>query len=158
MLFFTGYSEHTIDSKLRLAIPAKYRSLLDAKRDGKAWFSVPYPGGPIRLYTEARFTRLAEMGQESLIPDEDEAELDATLYGSTERLEMDSAGRIMLPRNHLTWAGLTSPDVVIVGARNRLEVYDREKWHASYAERFGRLPTVIARQESKRARRDGGSR
>ncbi len=42
-MHFTGYSEHTIDAKQRLAIPAKYRAQWDDKRDGTAWYGVPWP-------------------------------------------------------------------------------------------------------------------
>lgn len=156
-MLFTGHSEHTIDSKLRLAIPAKYRSLLDPKRDGPAWYSVPYPDGVIRLYTSARFERLAELAPESLTPGEDEAELEAALFGAAERLEMDSAGRITVPRHHLTLSGVSGPDVVIIGVRNRLEVRDRARWLAGQQERFARLPTLVARIEAKRARGAGGT-
>ena len=47
-MLFTGHSEHTIDAKLRLAIPAKYRNNLTPERDGLAWFCVPWPGGVLR--------------------------------------------------------------------------------------------------------------
>jgi MraZ protein len=156
-VLFTGHSEHTIDSKQRLAIPAKYRSQLDPKRDGNAWYSVPYPGGVIRVYTEARFHRLAENAPDSLTPGEEEAELDAALFGAAERLEMDSAGRVTIPRHHLALAGLTSPEVVIVGARNRLEIRDRGKWQAGEQERFARLPALVARVEARRARAAPGT-
>ena len=59
-MLFTGYSEHSIDSKLRLAIPAKYRNQWDSVRDGNAWFCIPWPSGLLRLYTESQFNRLAE--------------------------------------------------------------------------------------------------
>ena len=69
--------------------------------------------------------------------------------------EMDAAGRITLPKLHLDLAGLTNRDVVIVGARNRLEVRDRATWRAGAADRFSRLPTLVARTEAKRAGKPG---
>ena len=150
-MLFTGHSEHTIDAKLRLAIPAKYRARLDPATDGVSWYSVPYPGGVIRLYTQARFETLAHNAPDSLTPGEDEAELEASLFGHAEQLEMDAAGRITLPRHHLDLAGLTSRDVVIVGARNRLEIRDRASWQAGAGARFARLPTLVARIEAKRS-------
>lgn len=149
-MLFTGHSEHTIDAKLRLAIPAKYRARLDESRDGSTWYSVPYPGGVIRLYTQARFEALAQEAPDSLTPGDDEAELEASLFGHAEQLEMDAAGRITLPKHHLDLAGLSSRDVVVVGARNRLEIRDRATWQAGAADRFARLPTLVARIEAKR--------
>ena len=149
-MHFTGYSEHSIDAKLRLAIPAKYRSMWDEKRDGTAWYGVPWPGGVLRLYTETRFNELADaMGTRSLTPGRDEASLDAGLFGFAERLEMDKQGRVVLPRLHLDLTGLGG-EVVVVGARNRLEVYDRAGWVASMRERFERLPELVDRLQGQR--------
>ncbi len=156
-MLFTGHSEHTIDAKLRLAIPAKYRGRLDESRDGKGWYSVPYPGGVIRLYTQARFELLSEESPHKLMPDEDEAELEAGLFGLAELLEMDAEGRVNVPRLHLDLAGLASREIVIVGARNRLEVRDRAAWLAGQAERFARLPALVSRIEAKRAGRESRS-
>lgn len=155
-MLFTGHSEHTIDSKLRLAIPAKYRSQLDRDRDGSAWYCVPWPGGVLRLYTERTFEDLAQRGEGSLTPNEDEADLEAQLFGFAERLEMDAQGRISLPRTHLEltelFRGDAGTEVVIVGARNRLEVRERSGWLAGQKERFERLPSLVSRIEAKRSR------
>lgn len=156
-MLFTGHSEHAIDSKLRLAIPAKYRNQLVPERDGLAWYCVPWPGGVLRLYTERQFERLAAVGQDSLTPSEDQADVEAHLFGFAERLEMDAQGRITIPRNHLELAQIRGPDVVIIGARNRLEVRERAAWEAGRQERFARLPSLIARIESQRQGRSSGS-
>lgn len=149
-MLFTGHSEHTIDAKLRLAIPAKYRNQLVPERDGQAWFCVPWPGGVLRLYTEKRFEELADQAPQSLMPGEEEADLESRFFGFAERLEMDGQGRIALPKQHLDLAGLSSAEVVIVGARNRLEVRDRAAWQAGQQESFARLPSLVARIEAKR--------
>lgn len=150
IVLFTGHSEHTIDSKLRLAIPAKYRNHLSSDRDGAAWYCVPWPGGVLRLYTERRFEELADQAPQSLMPGEEEADLESRFFGFAERLEMDAQGRIAIPRIHLELAGLSAASVVIVGARNRLEVRDRAAWSAGQQEMFAKLPSLVARIEAKR--------
>ncbi len=150
-MLFTGHAELTIDAKQRLAIPSKFRGLLDAARDGNAWYCVPWPGGLLRLYTAPRFMTLAERSEQSLTPDQDEASLQSDLFGFAERLEMDSAGRISLPRVQLELTGLGT-EVVVVGAGNRLEVRDRSTWMASMKDRFSQLPTLVARIEGKKTR------
>jgi MraZ protein len=149
-VLFTGHSEHTIDAKLRLAIPAKHRNSLTPERDGAAWFCVPWPGGVLRLYTERMFEDLADQAPQSLMPGEEEADLESRFFGFAERLEMDAQGRVAIPKLHLELAGLTSTDVVIVGARNRLEVRDRAAWQAGRLEMFAKLPSLVARIEAKR--------
>lgn len=155
-MLFTGHSELTIDAKLRLQIPAKYRNAWDESRDGKAWICVPWPGGIVRLYTEACFEGLASQGatggRATLTPDQDEADLEADLFALAERIEPDSAGRIALPRQHLELAGLGAggSEVVVIGARNRLEIRDRAAWQQTLSQRFARLPTLVAKIESRR--------
>jgi MraZ protein len=149
-VLFTGQSEHSIDAKQRLAIPAKYRNQWDAARDGGAWICIPWPTGHLRLYTESTFAALAKQSDASLTPDEDLAELQTTLFGLAERLEMDSAGRINLPQQHLKLAGLSS-EVSIVGAGDRLEVRSRGEWTSATQDRFQALPTLVQRIQQRRA-------
>lgn len=153
-MLFTGHAELTIDPKVRLAIPAKYRSQWSDERDGTAWYSVPWSARQIRLYTERAFEQMAARGTNSLTQDQDEADLDADLFGFAERLEMDSAGRITLPKIQLQMTQLGN-DVVMVGARNRLEVRDRAAWTATIPERFARLPSLVSRVESRKGHADG---
>ncbi len=145
-MLFAGHSEHSIDSKLRLAIPAKYRHQWDAERDGGAWFCVPWPTGHLRLYTEGRFRQLASTDPGSLTPDETTAALETDLFGLAERIEPDSAGRISLPRLHLELTGL-GQEVVVVGARTRLEIRDRASWKSTMEDRFNRLPDLAKRMQ-----------
>lgn len=155
-MLFTGHSELTIDAKLRLQIPAKYRNAWDDARDGKAWYCVPWPGGIVRLYSEACFEELAQQGtsggRATLTPDQDAADLEADLFSLAERIEPDSAGRIALPKQHLELAGLSGggSEVVVIGAGNRLEIRDRAVWKQSLAQRFARLPALVAKIESRR--------
>ncbi len=143
-MLFLGTTELSIDKKGRLAIPAKYRNRWDPARDGAGWVSVPWPGGVLRLYTEGQFERLCALLDESLMPSEDQALLDAEFFGEAESLTPDAAGRIVIPRKHIERCGLPS-EVVMIGARNRLEVRARDAWQASSQERFERLPELVRR-------------
>jgi DNA-binding transcriptional regulator/RsmH inhibitor MraZ len=91
---------------------------------------------------------MAESIEQSLMPAEDQADLDADLFSLAERLEMDAQGRVALPSPHLELTGL-SGEVVVIGARNRLEVRDRAQWLQSQTDRFQRLPTLVARTRTR---------
>jgi MraZ protein len=151
-VLFTGHSEHTIDPKSRVAIPAKYRNQLDPERDGASWYCVAWPDGSLRLYTERRFEQLAEQVEQTLTPAQDAAEFEALFFGLTERVETDDKGRIPLPRMLMESVGLgPGTEVVIVGARNRLEIRRREAWQAGLKDKFEALPALVARMEARRA-------
>lgn len=148
-MLFTGSYEHSIDAKGRVSIPSEIRGRWDTARDGGAWYAVPWTGGVIRLYTESAFVARAESGELTLTPDEDEAEVQATLFGLSRRVEMDSVGRVRLPEELLGLTGLGS-EVALVGAGDRLEVRDRASWAASKASRLAELPALMARIGAKR--------
>lgn len=141
-MLFTGSSDHTIDTKLRLAIPAKHRSQVG---EGTVWYCVPWPGGVLRLYPEATFRDLASRAEQSLTPSEDEASIEASVFGFAERLEQDGQGRIALPKLHLELAEMKGGEVVVLGVRNRLEVRERAAWEAQRQAQFARLPDLVAR-------------
>lgn len=151
-MLFTGYAEATFDAKQRLSIPAKYRRSASNGREETqvAWYCFPWREGIIRIYPEETFERLASEGSATLFPDEDEAEFAAAFYGMVERVEMDSAGRVILPRQTVQDAKLGN-EVVIVGARDRLEVRDKAAWLAASPQRLANLPSLLARIESRKA-------
>ena len=68
---------------------------------------------------------------------------------SAERLEMDSAGRVVLPRMQVDEIKLTN-EVTVVGARDRIEVHSRAAWKASQQQRQTNMAALLARIASKR--------
>lgn len=154
-MLISGNYEHTIDAKNRLAVPADIRARWRPEEQGAAWYSVPWTGNLLRLYPERDFETRAKSGFLSLTPDEDESDLQATLFGMSKRLEVDSAGRIMLPDQHIKLAKLPR-EVILVGCGDRLEVRDRAGWNESLENRIAQLPELLARISAKkeRGRRD----
>jgi MraZ protein len=150
-VLFTGYSEHTIDAKQRLAIPAKYRNRWSVERDGAMWACLPWPTGHLRLYTENYFESIAQTSRQTLTPDRDTAELESRLFSLVEHIETDSAGRIILPKRHLEKARLGS-EVVVIGAGNRLEVHDAARWKAGEEQGFQTLQDQVERIEARNRR------
>jgi DNA-binding transcriptional regulator/RsmH inhibitor MraZ len=89
-MVFTGYYEHSIDDKNRLAIPAKFRSRWNDDRDGTGWVIVPgRPAGTLWLYPERHFERLVGQGDSELIPNADQLGFDQTFFPLAEHVELD---------------------------------------------------------------------
>lgn len=151
-MLFTGQAEVTIDAKGRLAIPAKFRARWDMERDGPTWYCVPWPqDGVLRLYTETGFEAMAKLREETLTPDQDSADLETTLFGYTEQVNLDANLRLKLPGWHLELLKIPR-EIVVVGARNRLEVRSREAWMAGRESRFNELRSLVDRLERRKAR------
>ncbi len=147
-MLFTGQFEHTIDAKNRLAVPSGIRSNWSEKMHGTAWYATPVKPGLIWLYAEKAFEERAAMLPKTFTPGEDESEWQASFFGLSERLEMDSAGRVRFPDGMLEDAEL-GKEVMIVGAGDRLEIRDRASWKASLAERRKNLAEMNNRMALK---------
>lgn len=159
-MIFTGQAEAKIDDKSRLAIPAKFRTK-DTSGDagsGTVWYCVPWLNSrSLRLYPEAMFARLSEAGRQgaSLMPDEEHADLELTLYSATEQAEQDGNNRIRLAGWQVEALGL-SGEVVVLGARDYLEVRSREGWQPEFMAKLARLSSPDARRGSGKAAPAGG--
>lgn len=157
-MIFTGYYEHTIDSKNRLAIPSKFRSRMDPEADGTAFVMVPgQPSSTLWLYTERHFDALAGRADSELIPDDDQLRFEQMYYMLAERLELDTQGRILVPERMLKRSGLVR-DVVICGVRDHVEIRPREGFEDEVDAAWSRYREVQvrAREAYQSKRRQSG--
>ncbi len=72
----------------------------------------------------------------------------SNFFSMCERLEMDSAGRIVIPKTHQEMAGL-STNVVMIGAGKYLDIWDRDTWTNGRDGRIGELPHAIKRLQQR---------
>jgi MraZ protein len=122
---FRGYYDNTLDAKNRLTIPAKLRKSL---ADGVVVALQRDADHCVAIWCAADFEVYVDSLLEGMHPlSEDYGKIERFFNAYSAELELDAAGRVMIPRNLLEKTGL-GKDVVIVGARNRLEVWDREAW------------------------------
>jgi len=136
-VIFTGHSELTIDAKQRLAVPSKYRAQMEQSGEPGSLFCMPWDGHGLMLFPESVFRELADRQGKRMFPVGDGAELQTDMFGLTERLELDSAGRVTIPKFLTELVGLKG-DVVVIGARYRLDVKDRAAWMSGLKDRFQR--------------------
>lgn len=146
---FIGQAEVTIDKKSRLAVPAKFRSALEAGKLGPAWVSMPRGRGVLWLIPEVSFDDLSTHWGGSLTPDADTEALEKVLFSFSEKVDMDAAGRVTVPRKHLELTGLDG-EVAVIGVKSRLEIHDRAAWLEREREELARLPELIAKMAAKR--------
>lgn len=122
---FRGHFEYSLDAKNRLTIPAKFRASFSDGLVLARWLDPC-----VAVFTPEGFDRF----QDSFIPDmhplsPDRRKLTRFFSGGSFDVELDSAGRVTLNAPLIEHAGI-SKDVVIVGAVDHLEVWDRSR-HAA---------------------------
>jgi MraZ protein len=122
---FRGTFDHTFDAKNRLTIPSKFRAVL---ANGVV-VSMPTDQQPCLAIwrPEDHDSRTAETL--ALLPPHspEAANLRRWLFGNSHETELDSAGRVMVPSFLIERASL-GREVVITGAGDSLEVWNREAW------------------------------
>ena len=125
---FFGEYEHSIDAKGRLIIPAKLRDALGAN-----FMVTKGLDGCLSVYPMEQWAEF-EAKLQALPMNQSSARAFARFFfsGATEG-ELDKQGRVMLPPNLREYASLTK-DVVITGAGNRLEIWDKAVRDAYLAE------------------------
>jgi MraZ protein len=122
-LAFRGLYEHSLDSKDRLTVPARFRAALaDGVVLSKGFDTCVW------LQTTADFEQLSDRFLAPHSPfGTDARKLRRRFHGGSFDEKLDSAGRVRLPRPLIEYAGLGGP-CVIVGAGEYLEIWDAERW------------------------------
>ena len=117
---FNGNFEHTLDAKHRLTVPSKFRTQLAG-----TVFLVKGVDRCISVYPESTYSAITEAALAGLNPFSPEARELRRFHGNAADVELDSAGRVMLP-GHRSHAGIDQ--VMIVGAGDSLELWDQAAW------------------------------
>ena len=124
MASFRGTFDYTLDAKNRLTVPARFRAAL---AEGVVMAKGTEPC--VVLWAPEDYDAFTGSILETFHPFSEEREKLERFYASSSQdADLDSAGRIGVPPFLMQHAGL-SKDVVVIGARNRIEIWDRSRWN-----------------------------
>lgn len=123
---FRGRYQHTLDPKGRVSIPSKYRDLL-AQYDGSTLVVVPNESA-LEVHPLEEWERIeARIGEKSMF-DADLRKIGRLYISRAHEVELDGAGRILIPPESRTQAGLAR-DVTLMGpGRKFFEIWDRGRF------------------------------
>jgi MraZ protein len=128
-LAFHGQHEHSLDSKDRLTIPARFRAAL---ADGVILVKGLDPC--VEVYPVQEFARFEEREVSGFSTfSRDQRRLRRRIYAHSVDERLDSAGRIRLPRHLIEHADLAST-CMVVGVGNYLEIWNPTEWGSEDAE------------------------
>ena len=119
---FLGEFTHTIDSKGRLTIPAKYRGELAAGLVVTRGFDQN-----LMLFPMNEWEELAQRIAQRPLSDEDMRAFRRRVFSGAIDLVPDRQGRILLPQ-YLRDFAVIENDVVIAGMFNYLEIWSVDQW------------------------------
>lgn len=127
---FYGEFEHTIDSKGRLIIPAKFREVSKTHYVEKFYLTRGLDGC-LFLFTEDEW-RLQEQKFKSLSFTKREIrKFNRVYFSGACELNLDRQGRILIPKVLQEFAGIKR-EVMIIGVSNRIEIWDKKTWQDFY--------------------------
>ncbi len=123
---FLGEYEATLDAKGRFLLPAGFKKQLPDEGDGRfvvnRGFEKCLTLYPIKNW-EPVFAELSKLNDF----DPKVREFRRYFLNGATILELDSAGRLLLPSNLKTHAELEK-DIVLVAAFNKIEIWDKNKY------------------------------
>jgi MraZ protein len=135
-----GEFEHTVDDKNRLTLPARFRAAMAGgvvlTRGLDACIEA-YPVDGWTKLVESRLSGLNPLSKETRI-------LERFYYTGAIEAQPDKQGRVMLAPALIEHARL-GREVVVVGMRDRLEIWDRAAWRAQLKEVMGSAEDVAER-------------
>jgi len=124
---FFGEFEYKIDEKGRVPIPPRFRKELAA--------GVVLTSGPeecITAYPMAEWKKLADTLTGGSLTQSKLRKLYRAFFATAFNLVIDGQGRIAIPAPLREYAGIED-EVIVAGANNYLELWNKEKWQEEKA-------------------------
>lgn len=125
---FMGEFNNKLDTKGRMIVPSKFREDLSeqfviTRGLDKCLFG----------YTHEEWSRIEEKMKNLPLTKRDARKFMRLFFSGATAVEVDKQGRINIPQNLRTYAGL-SKDCTIIGVSSRIEIWDSEEWSDFYSD------------------------
>lgn len=126
-----GQWEYSVDSKGRLALPAKLRRAIRPEANDALTITRGFEPC-LYAYPSYEWERVESQVSQLNSYRKEVRSLIRVLLGWADDATMDGQGRIALSKRHLDFAGITD-SVVIVGAYDRIEIWSPERYEQEMA-------------------------
>jgi MraZ protein len=120
---FLGQFRHNIDDKGRLTIPARFRELVIAQG---AYIMQGFDQN-LMVLTSSAFEAISRKVNHMSMTDPNSRLLRRMIYSTADRVEVDKAGRLLIPLFLRQFAALNG-DAVVVGAGDYFEIWSPDFW------------------------------
>lgn len=123
---FRGRSEHTLDGKGRLNIPARFRDVLRDQYEDERLMVIPW-NKCLKVYPLAQWVAMEITLKQRLREQPDMGKMIRFMIGGVEECGLDKQGRILLPTKMRTDCAIQK-DVVVSGVITYFEILDKATW------------------------------
>ncbi len=122
---FRGSSFHTIDSKGRIIIPARFRNIIRAK--GSANLMISRMDGGLVSYTLDEWGKIETLILSLAEKNDSMRRFRRVFIGGAFECSCDKQDRVLIPPALRQYADLDK-EIVIVGVLNHFEIWSRKSW------------------------------
>ena len=129
MELLIGEHLHSLDEKKRVSLPKQFRSAL-----GKKVVMTRGLDNCLVIFSPKAWEKMAQRLQALSFVNPDTRGFSRFMLSGAAEVEVDSAGRLLIPDHQKAYAGLKK-EVVFAGISDRVEVWDKACW-AAYKSRI----------------------
>ena len=133
MARFIGRYEHAVDEKGRVILPAKFRTFFE-----HGGFLTQHHDGCLALWTSEDFDSQMQEMHEQAKTSRERRNLARFWAQASYELDVDRQGRMVIPARLRSFAGLDT-DVLVLGAIDRVELWDPARWEEKIGPEESRL-------------------
>ena len=127
-----GVSQCALDAKGRFAVPQRYRETLTEGNGATRLVITADPTRCLLLYTLPEWEPIAKKLMTLSSFNATSRALQRLVVGHADDVEMDAAGRLLIPPALRQYAGLDKT-IVLVGQGNKFEIWDDTRWNEQTA-------------------------
>ncbi len=123
---FNSQYDSKLDPKGRLVLPAKIKSAIP-EANGQTLMLRMAEDKCLALYPMVEYKKLENQIKSLNINNPEQRMLQRSFFNSVVEVELDAAGRLLIPKLYQTYAGLDK-DVVVVGMGPRIELWNPDNY------------------------------
>jgi MraZ protein len=124
---FYGEYRHSLDTKDRVIIPAKFREIFKEHYIEK-FFITRGLDRCLFVFTEEEWKQQEKKFRDMSFTREESRKFNRLYFSGASEVLCDKQGRILIPIYLKDYAGIKE-DVVIIGVSDRMEIWAKEKWN-----------------------------
>jgi MraZ protein len=134
---FIGEYEHSLDDKKRVSLPKAFRNAL-----GKKIVMTRGLDNCLFVYSRSSWEKVAGKLQDLSFAQADTRGFNRFILSGAVEVEVDQAGRILIPEHQKEFAGLKKT-IVFTGVNDRVEIWEASRWN-SYKARIEKQADALA--------------
>ena len=139
---FRGSFEHSVDSKGRVSVPAKFREIIAERYEGKLILTMDLDRC-VTVYPLEEWERVEEKIRGVPQMQKEVKDYMRFIFSAATESELDRQGRVLIPPGLREHAG-NSKSVIVVGIINKFEIWAKATWDARRSQNSDKISETLA--------------